>query len=73
MPIALIMRPPGPIRMPFWDSVSTRMTASIRTRSWRAAIDVLDLDLDRVRDLLARAGQHLLAHQLGQQHRLGLV
>ena len=36
-------------------------------------LDVLDLDLDRVRNLLAGADQDLLAHQLGQQHRLGLV
>ena len=35
--------------------------------------DLVDLDLDRVRDLLARAVQHLLAHELGQPHVLGLV
>ena len=35
--------------------------------------DLVDLHLDRVRDLLARAVQDLLAHQLGQHHALGLV
>ena len=35
--------------------------------------DLVDLDLDRVRDLLAGAVQHLLAHQLGEPHVLGLV
>ncbi len=35
--------------------------------------DLVDLDLDRVRDLLARAVQHLLAHELGQPHVLGLI
>ena len=36
-------------------------------------LDLLDLDLDAVRDLLTRAQQDLLAHQLGQHHVLGLV
>ena len=34
---------------------------------------VLDLDLDRVRHLLTRPGQDLLAYQLGEHHRLGLI
>ena len=35
--------------------------------------DLVDLDLDGVRDLLARAVQHLLAHELGEPDVLGLV
>ena len=35
--------------------------------------DLVDLDLDRVRDLLAGAAQHLLADQLGEQHLARLV
>ena len=38
-----------------------------------AVLDLLDVDLDRVRDLLAGAGEHLLAHELGEQDGLGLV
>ena len=38
-----------------------------------ALLDLLDLDLDRVRDLLARAGEHLLAHELGEHAPLRLV
>ncbi len=36
-------------------------------------LDLLDLDLDRMRDLLARARQDLLPDQLRQQLRPGLV
>ena len=72
VPIALIIAPRRPMRMPFWDSVSTHSSAWTSTRSSRS-IDLVDLDLDRVRDLLARAVQHLLAHELGQPHVLGLV
>ena len=36
-------------------------------------LDLVDLDLDRVRDLLAGAQEHLLAHQLGEHDVLGLV
>ena len=38
-----------------------------------ALLDLLDLHLDGVRDLLAGAAQHLLAHQLGEHTLLGLV
>ena len=61
------------MRMPFWESVSTSTRARTTTRSARVALDVLQLDLDRVRDLLERAPQHLLAHELGQAHVLGEV
>ena len=72
MPIALIMRPRAPITIPFWDSVSTHMTA--RTAIGRLALlDLLDLDLDRVRDLLAGPREDLLAHELGEHDVLGLV
>ncbi len=33
----------------------------------------LDRNLDRVRNLLARAREHLLAHELGEHHSLRLV
>jgi hypothetical protein len=36
-------------------------------------VDVVDLDLDRVRELLAGALEHLLADELGQPHVLGHV
>ena len=36
-------------------------------------VDLLDDDLDRVRHLLERAPQHLLADELGEQHLVGLV
>ena len=54
MPIDLIMRPRAPIRMPFWDSVSTHSSARTAIRPSRS-LDLVDLHLDRVRDLLARA------------------
>ena len=58
--------------MPFWDSVSTHIVARTMTRVL-ALLDLLDLDLDGVRDLLAGAQEHLLAHQLGEHDVLGLV
>ena len=73
IPIDLTIRPPAPIRIPFCDSVSVSTTASIRTSPSRSALDRLDLDLDRVRHLLARAGEHLLADELGEHHLLRLV
>ena len=36
VPTALIIRPPAPIRMPFWDSVSTHTSARTTVRSSRA-------------------------------------
>ena len=58
--------------MPFWDSVSTH---SERAHDHEVVllVDLVDLHLDRVRDLLARAVQHLLAHELGEHDVLGLV
>ena len=38
-----------------------------------ALLDLVDLDLDGVRDLLAGAPEDLLADQLGEHHLLGLV
>ena len=38
-----------------------------------ALLDLVDHDLDGVRDLLEGAPQHLLAHELGQQHLARLV
>ena len=71
VPIALIIRPRAPIRMPFWDSVSTHRNA--HDHEVVLLVDLVDLDLDRVRHLLARAVQDLLAHELGEHDVLGLV
>ena len=38
LPIALTMRPPAPITIPFWDSVSTHSSALTRIRSPRCSI-----------------------------------
>src|SRR3954449_10503808 len=40
-------------------------------RDLAAVVDLVDLHLDRVRDLLERAAQHLLADELRQHHVLG--
>ena len=66
-------RPPLPIRIPFCDSVSAQTSARTVTRPSSRGVDLLDRDLDRVRDLLAGAVQHLLADQLGQQQLARLV
>ena len=73
VPIALTIRPPAPIRIPFCDSVSTQTRARTTSRPSLALLDLVDLDLDRVRHLLARAPQHLLAHELGEPHLARLV
>ena len=73
VPIARIICPPLPIRMPFCDSVSTQTRAFTIVRSARGRLDVLDLDLDGVRNLLEGAPQHLLAHELGEHDPLRLV
>ena len=58
--------------MPFWDSVSTHIDRADGDQAV-ALLDLLDLDLDGVRDLLAGAQEHLLADELGEHHVLGLV
>ena len=73
MPISPILAPPLPIRIPFWDSVSAQISARTVTRPSSRGLDLDDRDLDRVRDLLAGAVQHLLADQLGQQQLARLV
>ena len=45
----------------------------MRVSSERSLVDRLDLDLDRVRQLLTGAPQHLLAHEFGEHDVLGLV
>ena len=49
---------------PFWDSVSTHSTARTTVSPSSRRSTLLDLHLDRVRHLLARALQRLLADQL---------
>ena len=73
MPISPTLAPPLPIRMPFWDSVSAQTSARTVTRPSSRCVDLLDLDLDRVRDLVAGAVEHLLADQLGEHHLARLV
>ncbi len=73
VPISPILAPPLPIRIPFWDSVSAQTWALTVTRPSSRSLDLLDRDLDRVRDLVARAVQHLLADQLGEQQLARLV
>ena len=76
VPAALSTAPPLPMTMPFCESRSTRMT----TRSARTGPDAVSplLDLfgrhrDRMRQLVARDRQQLLAHELGGEERLGLI
>ena len=73
MPISPILAPPLPIRMPFWDSVSAQISAGTVIRPSSRSRDLLDRDLDRVRDLLAGAVEHLLADQLGEEQLARLV
>ena len=73
MPISPILAPPLPIRIPFCDSVSAQISAPTVTRPSSRALDLVDRDLDRVRDLLAGPVEHLLADQLGQQQLARLV
>ena len=72
-PIDLIILPRAPMRIPFWDSVLGEHhgldPGQVRARMG----DVLHLDLDGMGDLLPRARQHLLADELGEQHRGRLV
>ena len=67
------MRPPLPIRIAFWESVSTQTWALDLDQAVLALGDLLDRDLDRVRDLLAGAAQDLLADQLGEVDLARLV
>ena len=73
VPISSTLAPALPIRIPFWDSVSAQISARTVTRPSSRVGDLPDLDLDRVRDLLAGPVQHLLADQLGQQQLARLV
>ena len=73
VPISPTLAPPLPIRIPFCDSVSAQISARTVTRPSSRALDLLDLDLDRVRDLLAGPVEHLLADQLGQEQLARLV
>ena len=68
-----IMLPPLPIRMPFWDSVSTQSNACTVVRPSSRSVDLLHLDLDRVRQLVARPRQRLLANQLRERDLARLV
>ena len=69
----MILLPPLPIRIPFWESVSAQTWALTSVRPSSRSVDLVDLDLDRVGQLLAGAAQDLLADQLGEQHLAGLV
>ena len=60
VPISLITEPPLPTTICFCDSVSTSRCA----RS-DLLVELLDLDRDRVRHLVAREPERLLADQLG--------
>ena len=66
VPTARTMLPPAPTRIAFCDSVSAHTRARDDEQAVLALLDLVDLDLDRVRQLLARAQQHLLADQLGE-------
>ena len=59
--------------MPFWDSGLDPDERAHGPQAVVALLDVLDDDLDRVRDLLEGPPQHLLADELGQQHVQRLV
>ena len=87
VPASLSTAPPLPITIPFCDSRSTRIRARkrrIRRRSSGSSASasrvlvVVGLDLlgdhgDRVRQLVAGDREQLLAQQLGDEERLGLV
>ena len=68
VPTARTIRPPLPTRIPFCDSVSAHTWARDHQQAVLALLDLVDLDLDGVRQLLARAQQDLLAHELGEPH-----
>ena len=72
-PIALIMRPPDADQDPLLGLGLGQHDGFDPDQVGARLDDLEDLDLDRVGHLLARAGQDLLADQLGQQHGLGLV
>ena len=66
-PTCLRIWPPLPITMPFWLSRSTMISTVIRGPPTRSPGG------DRVRQLVTRDGQQLLAHQLGDPLLLGQV
>ena len=67
VPIALIMRPPRADQDALLGLGLDPERARGRVIRSPRVLDLLDLDLDGVRDLLARAEQHLLADELGEQ------
>ena len=73
VPMSRIIRPPLPIRIDFCESVSAQTWARTAIRPSSRSLDLLDGDLDRVRELLAGAAQDLLADQLGEVDLARLV
>ena len=71
-PIALIIRPPAPIRMPFWESVSTHDVRAHVVRSSRRSTSSTTTSTACGTSWNVRA-QHLLADELGEQDLARLV
>ena len=72
VPMAFNVSPPWPITMPFCESRSTTSEAWM-LRQVALALDLVDHHGDRVRHLLARHAQRLLANQLRQRDLERLV